>query len=67
MEISLANKRADITKADPYEEMAEVFVEVQLMEGEFKKTLEMCQAMIKHARDQFQANMKMQQELDDVK
>ena len=67
LEISLANKRAEITKTDPYEEMAEVFVEVQLMETEFKKTLDMCQALVKYSREQHETNLRVQQELDEVK
>ena len=38
-------------KQDPIEEVGEVYVEVQLLENDFRKCLDMCEAMIKNSRD----------------
>lgn len=52
---TLMQKRKDrnAIKSEPLEELGEVYVEVQILENDFKKCLDMCEAMIKNSRDQY--------------
>ena len=50
------NKRLEnnVVKKDPLDELGEVYVEVQIIEQDFQKALEMCQALIKNGREHFE-------------
>lgn len=46
-------QRQGIMNSDPIEELSEVYSEVQVMEQDFMKTIEICQHLLKNGRDLF--------------
>lgn len=52
---SLANKRiqSEKMKANPMDELQEVYIEVQNIETDFRKTIDITDHLMKHYRDVF--------------
>ena len=66
---TLLNKRkvAGVISDDPEEELAEVYSEVEVIEQDFKKALDICQHMLGHSKELFTKNQEIQAEHDQLK
>lgn len=63
---TLMEKRsqAGVMNENPMEELSDVYAEIQIIEGDFKKALGMCKHLIGHSRSLFNKHREVSEELD---
>lgn len=69
LKTAVVDKRAQqgLMLDDPDEELAEVYGEVQTMEADFKKAVDICKHLLGHSRELFERNQQIISDLDNLR
>ena len=59
--------QSNALKEDPLEELGDMYSDVQVVEADFKRTLEICTALIKNTREQVDEKRSLEKEIDYLK